>query len=66
VTAPRPSEESVFVAVCAWCKRVRIEERWLQGGEAVRALRRFDDAKPPSFTHTICSSCFELQPRVTE
>jgi hypothetical protein len=51
--------------VCAWCKRVRIEERWLQGGEAVRALRRFDDAKPPSFTHTICSSCFELQPRVT-
>jgi hypothetical protein len=59
MTEPQPTEATVWLAACAWCKRVHLGERWVTEAEVFRAFRNFDYALRPSFTHTICSSCFE-------
>jgi hypothetical protein len=48
----------VWLAVCAWCDRVRLGESWVTQFAAARAMRTIDLATPLSFTHSICPDCF--------
>jgi hypothetical protein len=52
-------DAAVWVAACAWCGRVRVGGRWLVERQAMSELRRSGLDTAPSFTHTICPSCFE-------
>lgn len=55
----RTPRSDVFIGVCSWCKRVRVEGvGWLEVEEAIEALGIFQDAALPQLTHTICESCY--------
>jgi hypothetical protein len=45
------------VAICAWCKRVKVESEWLEVEDAVAKLQLFQEPVVPELTHGICSSC---------
>jgi hypothetical protein len=50
----RVPRSEALVAMCSWCKRVRVRPgSWLEIEEAVSALRLLEDL-PPGITHTIC------------
>lgn len=66
--APRPrrpvllsvtQEVSILLTACAWCDRVRLGDAWVEAEDAIRRLRTYENDAPPSFTHTICESCFD-------
>ena len=51
-----------FIAVCSWCKRIRLPKaHWVEVEEAVVKLQLFRE--PPRLTHGICGACYE---RVSE
>lgn len=51
---PRAGE---ILRVCGWCKRVRVEEAWLETEAAVRALDLFARPALPPLSHGICEDC---------
>ena len=42
---------------CACCNRIRLDSRWVSETEAIRLLRTFEHASPPSFTVRTCATC---------
>jgi len=45
------------LAICSWCKRVRVDpDLWLEIEDATSRLRLLEDP-PPAITHGICSDC---------
>jgi hypothetical protein len=53
-----------FLTRCAWCLRIRVDERWLGELQAFRELRTSEWPAPPLFTHGICPDC--LAPYLAE
>jgi len=51
------TDRTVNLTTCAWCNRIQIEGRWVSEAEAIRSLRSFEDASPPSFACTTCAVC---------
>lgn len=45
------------LAICSWCKRVRVAEQWLEVEDAVARLNLFDSERLPQLTHGICPDC---------
>lgn len=43
--------------VCAWCKRFKVEDGWVEAEEAVARLGLFELPAPPPLTHGICEPC---------
>ena len=54
----RARSEEMIVA-CSWCKRIEVDEAWLEIEEAVRRLALFDQPSLPQITHGICGDCLE-------
>jgi hypothetical protein len=55
-----PRSEEVL-AMCSWCKKVRVSGTdWQEVEEAVETLGLFDTAHLPKFTHTICQPCADI------
>ena len=54
--APRSEE---LVVVCSWCKRVKVNDHWLEVEDAVKLLGLFNAARMPRISHGICPHCFE-------
>lgn len=50
-------DEGNPVPACAWCKRVRVEEAWIDAEDAVARLGLFERALVPDVTHGICEDC---------
>jgi hypothetical protein len=48
---------SVLVA-CAWCERIRLDG-WVSAKVALRRLRTYERAEPPTFGHGMCDECLE-------
>ena len=46
-----------WLTACAWCRRIRLDDRWVGEIEAVQKLERFEGA--PRLTHTICERCLD-------
>lgn len=53
-TAPRGSG---LLSVCAWCRRARVDGRWLELEEAVDRLGVFAGEPVPDLSHDICAQC---------
>lgn len=52
----QPRRDEVLV-VCSWCKRIRLDVRWVEVEEAVEALGLFDAPRLPQVSHGICPEC---------
>lgn len=52
---PAASRSGRSLAMCAWCKAIRIEG-WMDLERAIGRLGAIDD-DPPRFTHGICDAC---------
>ena len=48
-----------LVTVCSWCKKVKLDEAWVEIEDAVGRLQLFDVAALPRITHGMCAACFE-------
>ncbi|MGZ4337894.1 MAG: hypothetical protein ACXVRA_11330, partial [Gaiellaceae bacterium] len=53
VTAAR----RLLLKVCAWRERAQLDKCWVDTGEAIRLLRTYELAEPPTITHGICTDC---------
>ena len=58
VITPLPARaRTLSLTACARCSRIQLEGRWVNESEAIRRLRSFESASPPSFAATTCASC---------
>jgi hypothetical protein len=48
--------------MCGWCKKVYIDQTWVEVEEAVAHLQLFEHANLPMLTHGICERCLEEGP----
>lgn len=55
--AARRSDE--WVTVCAWCKRARIDDLWIEIDEATARWDAFGDGPVPRLTHGVCYDCYK-------
>ena len=51
------SEE--LLRMCSWCKRVSIDEMWVELEVSIQKLGLFNEAPFPLITHGICEQCLE-------
>jgi len=68
--SPRPKSDRL-IAVCSWCKKVRLPEwlggqggadsqtQWLEIEEFMPLLGPYTSTSFPAVTHTACQACFE-------
>ena len=45
--------------ICSWCKRVQVNQRWLEVEKAVRELELFENEPLPQTSHGICPRCLQ-------
>jgi len=48
-----------LLLMCSWCKRLAVEDAWLEVEEAVTRLGLFDEHCAPELSHGICPQCRE-------
>lgn len=46
-----------FLTICGWCKRVPVDDEWLEVEDAVVRLRLFEKPVLPLMSHGICPPC---------
>lgn len=56
----RAERTNEFIAICSWCRRIRIDGQWTEVEEAVKRLDLFSSASLPQLTHGICQDCNKL------
>jgi hypothetical protein len=55
---PREGDDpGVLVRMCAWCKAIEVDERWMPLEEAIKKMRLFLRGSFPRLTHGICDAC---------
>jgi hypothetical protein len=54
------SREERLLTACAWCQRVKVEDRWVSADAAIRELRTYEWLEPPLFTHGVCEQCLDF------
>ena len=50
-------EEERLLTACAWCRRIKVDEQWVNAEDAIRKLRTYNWPEPPLFTHGLCKHC---------
>lgn len=48
-----------LVRMCSWCKRIAVDDTWVEIEEGITRLRLFERATMPQVTHGICEACLE-------
>jgi hypothetical protein len=43
--------------ICSWCKRLRVEDRWIEVEQAAREFGLFEASEIPMITHGLCPGC---------
>jgi hypothetical protein len=51
------SRNDAFIRMCSWCKKVAVDEGWVEVEEAVNRLRLFESEVLPKITHGVCEAC---------
>lgn len=46
-----------FLRICSWCKRVNVDDTWVEVEEALGRLRLFERKAMPRLTHGVCEMC---------
>jgi hypothetical protein len=66
LSVPDDEEEAFFsgastelLRICAWCKSLYWEDRWIAIEAAINRLNLLCRRNPPPLTHTICTDCSE-------
>ncbi len=54
---PNTARTTEVVRVCGWCKRVRVNEDWLEIEEAASRAPQLRSVPTPSVSHGICDDC---------
>jgi hypothetical protein len=54
-----PRRIARMLTACAWCERIRLDDRWVDPQRAIAQLRTYEWKRPPQFTHGICERCLE-------
>jgi hypothetical protein len=54
---PGAARSDALLRLCAWCKKVHLEDVWVEVEEAAARLRLFERPLLPSLTHGICEPC---------
>ena len=57
-----PLPDAVWITMCAWCTRIRLSGRWVDGERALRLIE-LGTWNEPNLTHGICPSCFHAVTR---
>jgi len=67
-TQPRPSVRILqantprteqFIRICSMCKKVYVDDEWLEIEEALIRMKLFEQERLPRLTHGLCNSCYE-------
>lgn len=45
------------VTACAWCKKVSLDDDWLEIEDAIHVGKLMQDDQPPQLSHGICEDC---------
>jgi hypothetical protein len=48
-----------LLVVCSWCKRVSVQDEWLEMEAVIERLGLFTADAPPALTHGACPACYE-------
>lgn len=51
------AREERLLTACAWCRRIKVDERGVNAEVAIRTLRTYDWPEPPLFTRGMCEHC---------
>jgi hypothetical protein len=49
-----------WLKICSWCKRVEIDDDWVEVDEAVSRRELLGSNAPPQITHGICPPCRDV------
>lgn len=53
----RATRGTDLITSCSWCKRLKVEDRWVEVEEAIEPLGLFMRGPAPLMTHGMCSQC---------
>jgi hypothetical protein len=56
---PSAARSDQLLRVCAWCKKIHLEDRWVEVEEVTVRLRLFERSLLPLMTHGICELCHQ-------
>jgi len=48
-----------FIRICSMCKKVIVDDEWLEIEEALIRMKLFEQERLPRLTHGLCKSCYE-------
>ncbi len=48
-----------YLQVCSWCRRVHLDQGWVEVEEAIVALDLFESPVLPHMSHGVCPNCFD-------
>jgi hypothetical protein len=54
---PHAARSDQLLRMCAWCKKICLEDVWVDVEEAAARLRLFEQSMLPLLTHGICELC---------
>ncbi|SLM32508.1 conserved hypothetical protein [Desulfamplus magnetovallimortis] len=57
ITIPR---NDTLLRMCSWCKKVYVNDSWLEVENAIRELDLFGSICLPALTHGMCDKCREM------
>jgi hypothetical protein len=52
-----PNAPIELLRICAWCKSLYLEDRWIAIEAAIKRLNLLSRRNTPPLTHTICNDC---------
>ena len=48
-----------FIKICSMCKKVFVDDEWVEIEEALIRMKLFEQERLPQLTHGLCNSCYE-------
>jgi hypothetical protein len=63
---PATPRNQELLRSCSWCRKVWVEDEWVEVEVAVERLQLFHAERLPELTHGICEPCFKLFTAVDE
>lgn len=51
------SDQGQLLRMCSWCKKIAVNDDWMEVEDAIRQLQLFASATLPGISHTMCDAC---------
>lgn len=56
---PRTERTDEYLTICGWCKKVYVNEEWVEVESAMELLHLLGENKLPNLSHGMCDDCYE-------